>query len=109
MKPIGKSLCLLPLLDDRCCYIISLFDDHKCNLCGEGLSIGLKDAWSTWQWWCMTCAISLLEDSTHINIYAGQCSLEANDSGPFENKWWNTYTYDDYEMEHTTEEDQYSD
>ena len=57
----------------------------------------------------MTCAISLLEDSTHINIYAGQCSLEANDSGPFENKWWNTYTYDDYEMEHTTEEDQYSD
>jgi hypothetical protein len=109
MKSMGKSQCLLPILGRRCCYIVSLFDDNKCGLCGMGQSIGLKDSQSTWQWWCLTCAISFLEDRTHINIYAGRCSLVANNSDSFENERWSSPAYKDYEIENSYEEDPGSD
>ena len=74
-----------------------------------GQSIGLKDSQSTWQWWCLTCAISFLEDRTHINIYAGRCSLVANNSDSFENERWSSPAYKDYEIENSYEEDPDSD
>ena len=109
MTSMGKCACLLPWLNSRCCYIISLFVDHKCDLCGAAESIGLKDSQFTWQWWCLTCAISLLEDGTHINIHAGRCSLVANNSDTLEDVCWSTPTYREYEAENNSEEDLDSD
>ena len=85
MVQLGRCVCLLPRLRRNICGMISEFDDQRCGLCGTGKGIWVKDSSFVWQWWCMGCAVTFVEDSTRRNIHAKECSLDANHSAVFEN------------------------
>ena len=56
----------LPITSVR--QIIGFAGHHRCDLCGGGRSVALKDGHGRWVWWCMDCALGLLLDETHFNI-----------------------------------------
>ena len=90
MMQMGRCVCLLPVVGERCCRIIGQFDDQRCSLCGMGRGLGVKDSSFVWQWWCIDCAVMCLEDRTRMNLHAEVCSLDANHSGVFENIHWSS-------------------
>ena len=48
-------MSLLRINQAHCCSIIAQFDDQRCDLCGNGKGIWVKDTSFVWQWWCMDC------------------------------------------------------
>ena len=92
----------------QCCCIIAQFvGDQRCDLCGNGKGIWVKDSMGLWQWWCMDCAVTFVEDNTRRNIYAGVCSLDANHSGVFENiTWFSDSILVDFEEEYCVDSDE---
>ena len=90
-----------------CCNIAQFVGDQRCDLCGNGKGIWVKDSMRLWQWWCMDCAVTFVEDNTRRNIHAKEWSLDANHSAVFENiSWFSDSIPVDFEEEYCVDSDE---
>ena len=68
-----------PKLINECLALVAEYlGSSRCDLCGSGKSVALKDGSGDWAFWCTDCALGVLPDWTVNNYHATPGSLEAN-------------------------------
>ena len=71
-----RALLRLPLQD--CVQLISSFLPMRCVICGESdRPVLIKDGFNTYQFWCISCFVSCLDDdsSPHKSIDTSESSV----------------------------------
>ena len=66
---VGPLVVLVPRLGSALTKLIAEYcPKWRCELCGEGTPVWLKDSDCVWQLWCLTCALDWLPDDAWPSI-----------------------------------------